>query len=129
MILFLNLSHSNAESTPTPPARIAKVHVHVGSVFHELSIDLGKEAIVSDEVVEGRHPHIDPDFMRRVELACLAHPNVQGMIASLKLPEGATVVVEPWAYGTDGMNDMSKRLTMVIIPTACLIRLRREKKH
>lgn len=51
--------------------------------------------------------------MKKVEQACLADADVQEEIRCLKLPEGATAVVEPWAYATDGMNDMSQRVTMV----------------
>ena len=52
--------------------------------------------------------------MGKVGRACLEDARVQEEIAALKLPEGATVVVEPWTYGTDGMNDMSKLVTMVL---------------
>jgi primary-amine oxidase len=51
--------------------------------------------------------------MKQVEQACLANKKVQDEIRSLDLPEGAVVVVEPWAYATDGMNDMTQRVTMV----------------
>ncbi|TKW48514.1 Copper amine oxidase 1 [Colletotrichum tanaceti] len=50
--------------------------------------------------------------MAQVAAAVLADQKVQQEIQTLKLPEGATVVVEPWAYATDGMKDMSERWTM-----------------
>jgi len=52
--------------------------------------------------------------MGKVGQACLEDPRVKEALVALKLPDGATVVVEPWTYGTDGMNDMSKLVTMVI---------------
>jgi primary-amine oxidase len=51
--------------------------------------------------------------MKAVEEACLADERVQAEIKTLNVPDGATVVVEPWAYATDGMNDMTDRVTMV----------------
>jgi primary-amine oxidase len=51
--------------------------------------------------------------MQQVEESCLANSEVQEQIRVLGLPEGSSVVVEPWAYATDGENDMSKRLSMV----------------
>lgn len=51
--------------------------------------------------------------MQNVAAACLGDPKVQEEIRSLDLPPGATVVVEPWAYATDGLNDMKERQTMV----------------
>ncbi|QSS63854.1 amine oxidase [Histoplasma capsulatum] len=50
--------------------------------------------------------------MKAVEASCLANDEVQATIRSLDLPAGSTVVVEPWAYATDGMNDMAQRITM-----------------
>ena len=51
--------------------------------------------------------------MQGSEAACLADPRVQEEIRALHLPEEAFVCVEPWAYGTDGMHDMTKRIVMV----------------
>lgn len=50
--------------------------------------------------------------MQGSEAACLADPRVQKEIRALHLPEEAVVCVEPWAYGTDGMHDMTKRIVM-----------------
>jgi primary-amine oxidase len=52
--------------------------------------------------------------MKEVEEACLRDPKVQAEIITLDLPEGASVIVEPWAYATDGSNDMSRRISMVL---------------
>jgi primary-amine oxidase len=50
--------------------------------------------------------------MKQVETACLGDSRVQDEVKKLQLPDGATVIVEPWTYATDGMNDMSSRITM-----------------
>ncbi|KAL1985482.1 hypothetical protein VTN96DRAFT_7812 [Rasamsonia emersonii] len=50
--------------------------------------------------------------MQAAEQACLAAPEVKEAISMLKLPENATVCIESWTYGTDGMNDMAERIIM-----------------
>jgi len=116
MIAFLDLEHGSSGAANPAPPRIAMVHAHIENVFRELHVNLDQRAVVSDTALPGRHSHIDSEFMHRVELACLAHPEVQRQVKALNLPGEATVVVEPWTYGPDGMNDMSKRLTMVPTP-------------
>lgn len=69
--------------------------------------------MVKERYIRGKHPHMDPDYMKDVESACLNDPGVQQEVKKLRLPPGATVVIEPWPYATDGMRNMSKRKTMV----------------
>jgi primary-amine oxidase len=110
MIKYLDLE---ASGTVAPlPKRIAKVHAYILNAFHELEIDVKDKSVLSDEVLKGRHSHVDSAYMKQVEEACLRDDRVQAEIKSLKLPENATVIVEPWTYATDGMNDMSSRITM-----------------
>ena len=52
--------------------------------------------------------------MKTVEKACMEDERVQAEIRNLELPPSASVIVEAWAYATDGMNDMSQRTTMVM---------------
>jgi len=53
--------------------------------------------------------------MKEVERVCLGDVRVQEQVRRLGLPEGAEVVVEPWAYATDGVEDMAGRVTMVCV--------------
>ena len=101
-----------------PPTRYARVEVSIkknpsGTQLFELIVDLDNNSVVKKQHVEGKHSYIDTNFMKAVEEACLADEKVQAEIKTLNIPDGATVVVEPWAYATDGMNDMTDRLTMV----------------
>ncbi|KAJ6180086.1 hypothetical protein N7519_010547 [Penicillium mononematosum] len=101
----------------TRPARISRVQVVLRSdkgqnQLIELLVDLDSKQVIKNEHLVGRHSYIDADYMRLVESACLADPKVQDEIKKLKLPADSTVIVEPWAYGTDGMNDMSERISM-----------------
>ena len=104
-----SLGHPNA----TYPSRIAKVQTYQDGVLHEYKVDVNLQTILDHQVLHGRHSYIDPEFMRKVEAACLADSHVQEEIKAQQLPKGAVVVVEPWAYATDGMNDMRERVTMV----------------
>ncbi|KAK4442578.1 copper amine oxidase [Podospora aff. communis PSN243] len=112
MVHFLELEHGSPDIARQAPPRTAMVQILAEGELRELHVDLDQQAVVSDTELPGRHAHIDPEFMKQVELSCLADPEVQRLVKELNLPEEATVVVEPWTYGTDGMNDMSEGLTM-----------------
>jgi primary-amine oxidase len=119
MVTFLDLEHGEKE-TPKRPARIAKVQAYVDKDLSEFKVDIDRQAVMAQEPLTSRHSHIDADYMRKAELACLADPCVKEQVAALKLPEGATVIAEPWTYGTDGMSDMTQRVTMVcLVQTFC----------
>ncbi|KAM3483453.1 hypothetical protein MY8738_003138 [Beauveria namnaoensis] len=116
MILYLEQEHLGQPITEVP-TRLARVEVIVkGSrdenQLFELTVDLDSDKVVQKQHHKGKHSYIDSDYMQAVEKACLADDNVQAEISTLKLPPEATVVVEAWAYATDGMNDMTERLTM-----------------
>lgn len=76
-------------------------------------MDIERSKAVKKEYLEGKHSYIDAAYMQDVERACMADERVKEEVKKLKLPECATVVVEPWAYATDGMCDTSERTTMV----------------
>lgn len=117
MILFLEAEHLG--HTPVLcPARIARVQVLVrdpsgSNDLFELLVNLNLGLVEQKEHLVDKHPYIDTVYMRDVEKACKEDPGIQEEIKKLNLPEGASVVIEPWAYATDGMNDMSERITMV----------------
>ncbi|ROT35252.1 copper amine oxidase [Sodiomyces alkalinus F11] len=113
MVSFLDIERAGpGAQSPAPPPRQARVQLFHGRVLHEAVVDLDRRVIVAKEALHGRHSYIDTGFMEKAAEACLADPRVQEEIESLNLPEGATVVVEPWAYATDGVKDMKDRWTM-----------------
>lgn len=91
---------------------IVKGHLDENELF-DLLVDLDNDKVIAKQHQKNKHSYIDSAYMRDVEQACLANGEVQAEIKKLDLPAGATVVVEPWAYATDGMNDMTRRVTMV----------------
>jgi len=117
MIPFLDWEHGR-QTNETRPSRRAHVQVVVqndqaSNQLFDLVVDLDKGVVVDKQHLEGKHSYIDSAYMREVEKACMADKKVQAEIATLELPPNASVCVEPWAYATDGTNDMSERTTMV----------------
>jgi primary-amine oxidase len=114
------LSFLKTPRPETQPARCARVDVVVEVAereekfaLFELLVDLDQGKVVAKQHHAGKHSYIDTEFMKAVEQACLADEGVSEKVAGLGLPEGAVVVVEPWAYATDGENDMRRRVSMV----------------
>jgi primary-amine oxidase len=125
MVAFLDQEHRKSPASWVP-IRCARVEITLKSQkgdneLHEIHVDLDKNTIIQSQVLKGKHSYIDSGYMKEVEEACIANQKVQDEIKTLDLPPGASVVVEPWAYATDGENDMSKRVTMVpsALPLPC----------
>lgn len=111
------LDAEQAGQTPPSLQRCARVEVLVkrntgNNELIELIVDLGNHVVVKQQHLAGKHSYIDASYMKEVEQTCISDSSVQAEIQKLKLPDGATVIVEAWAYATDGSNDMSRRITM-----------------
>lgn len=116
--MFLERHHAEQSTEGLFPVRMARVQVVIpikgdGNHLFELVVDLDNGSVAKKEHLKGKHSYIDSAYMKDVETACMADERIQAEIKKLELPEGANVCVEPWAYATDGMNDMSQRTTMV----------------
>ena len=79
-------------------------------------MDLTGKKLRDVKDLDGKHAYVDAGEMLKCEKACLEDLHVQEAIKALQLPEGAEVVVDPWTYSPDGMNDMSRRCVMVRNP-------------
>ncbi|PVH95648.1 hypothetical protein DM02DRAFT_675343 [Periconia macrospinosa] len=110
MIAFLDASQTGSPKSNV--TRKAMVHAYFNKAFHEIFVDIPGNKILSHQILEGKHSHVDAAYMAQVEEACMQDIKVQAEIEALKLPSNATVIVEPWTYATDGMNDMKARITM-----------------
>jgi primary-amine oxidase len=127
MIAFLEEGHSGRPMTKRP-SRVAMVQVLITGELHEpyklfeILVNLSEGIIQEKQYLVSKHSYIDAGYMKEVEKACMADPRVQEEIETLDLPDGATVCVEPWAYATDGMNDMARRITMVWFPRPPYVR-------
>lgn len=114
---YLELEHKGDQGTRRPK-RCVRVEVIIKggkreNDLLELIVDLDNGSISEQKHLKGKHSYIDSAYMKEVEEACLANPKIQKEIEILDLPSEGSVVVEPWAYATDGSNDMSRRTTMV----------------
>ena len=108
------LAYLESTKSGIRPPRTARVQIILKPhALKELLVDLDAVAVVKQWDLKGKHSYIDADYMQAVEKACLADARVQEEMAKLDVPHGSTICVEPWAYATDGMNDMSERVTMV----------------
>ncbi|KAJ5901907.1 hypothetical protein N7495_002435 [Penicillium taxi] len=112
MIPFLDAEHVGKDHPV--PKRIALVHINLSGPkdLRELHIDIDAGTVISATSLQGRHSFQDYTEMKAMEKACLDAQEVQDAILLLDLPEGAVVNIEPWTYGTDGMNDMAERIIM-----------------
>lgn len=119
MIAFLDRQSNEFTAEAARPARQARVQVIASPApkeaiqLFELIVDLDEQSVVKLENLKGKHSFIDSSYMGEAEKACLADERVQAEIQTLRLPDEAVVCVEAWAYATDGMNDMTERITMV----------------
>lgn len=119
MIEFLEKEHRK-QPTSSIPARCARVQVVISpngkpNRLFELEVDLDGNKVSKQTELHGKHSHIDPEYMQEVEAVCMADERVKHEIKQLDLPAGSQVIIEPWAYATDGMNDMTQRVTMVCL--------------
>ncbi|KAK2738960.1 hypothetical protein FQN57_006754 [Myotisia sp. PD_48] len=110
LIPFLEAERSSKSATRPPRVAMVQFYLEDSSDFREIRVDLSNGKFVEETKLTGKHSYVDTPLQDLCEEACLKHPEVQKAIQALKLPEGAVVCIEPWTYGTDGMNDMSKRI-------------------
>ncbi|OQE24720.1 hypothetical protein PENSTE_c007G01158 [Penicillium steckii] len=116
MVPFLHAEHLG-QVPVSRPSRSSRVQVVAEkpsgpNELIELLVNIDTNTVTEKMPLVGRHSYIDSNYMQAVEKACRADPRIDDEIKKLKLPPGATVVIEAWAYATDGMNDMNKRTTM-----------------
>lgn len=114
------VAYFESNKTGIRPIRAARAQVILvesppENVLKEFIIDLDSKTVIEELCLHGKHSFIDAEYMKAVEKACLANKQIQQEIEKLQLPPGSTICVEPWAYATDGMNDMSERITMVSV--------------
>lgn len=117
LVKYLEAEHC-ADHTLPNINRYALVEVLVGNSkglkdLIEVIVDIIQKVVVTQQHLQGKHSYIDSEYMKEVEATCMADNKVQAEIKTLDLPAGASVIVEPWAYATDGSNDMSHRISMV----------------
>ncbi|CAN9443184.1 unnamed protein product [Alternaria alternata] len=109
LVTYLEAEHRRDHFLPKI-SRCARVEILVRSKngandLFELIVAIDSNNVIGKQHLEGKHSYIDAAYMKEVEDACLCDPKVQAEIETLNLPEGASVIVEPWAYATDAYTD------------------------
>ncbi|KAJ2899929.1 putative copper amine oxidase 1 protein [Zalerion maritima] len=113
--------HEPAKSRLSPyleAERVGKLPGHIDRrsfvVYYIKNTEKLHEAVVNltQGRVEGNvrlgpnlHPNSDGEEILLVERACLEDLRVQAEIAKLELPDDAVIVLDPWIYGSDGVDD------------------------
>ncbi|KAF2088583.1 hypothetical protein K490DRAFT_64632 [Saccharata proteae CBS 121410] len=105
------LPYLDAEHSGSPLPRISRkafinYYIRNTNKYHEAIVDLST-GNVDRNVLLGANVHAngDGEEILALEKIALEDERVQAEIAKLQLPEGTVVVIDPWIYGADGVND------------------------
>ncbi|KAJ4421854.1 hypothetical protein N0V82_003454 [Gnomoniopsis sp. IMI 355080] len=79
------------------------------SLFEALVSLTHKKVIKNKQLSHEFHGALDPAEMELVAGLMLEDETVKDAIARLELPAGAELVIEPWMYGSDGVNDARRQ--------------------
>lgn len=113
LVPYLQAEHGSQPRPMVPRKAFCQYYLDDRQQFHQLEIDITTKALSNQEALIGRHSYTDAEEGVKAEAGCLADPQVQVAIKQLELPENAVIVVEPWTYAPDGLEDMSQRIIMV----------------
>ncbi|EKG22565.1 Copper amine oxidase [Macrophomina phaseolina MS6] len=106
VVPYLDAEHSGAPLPSIPRKAFINYYIRNTNKYHEAIIDL-TAGRVERNVRLGANVHAngDGDEIVTIEKVALEDPAVQAEIAKLQLPKGTVVVIDPWIYGSDGVND------------------------
>ncbi|EOD50606.1 putative copper amine oxidase protein [Neofusicoccum parvum UCRNP2] len=106
VVPYLDAEHSGA---PLPTLRrraFINYYIRQTNKYHEAIVDLTAGAVERNvRLGPNVHANGDGDEIVTIEKVALEDPSVQAEIAKLQLPKGTVVVIDPWIYGSDGVND------------------------
>ncbi|KAE8370320.1 copper amine oxidase [Aspergillus caelatus] len=90
---------------PLPRKAYTYYHKHGSTTLRKAKINLSKGVVEVDEEYPEIQGPADMDEIDRIIQTCAEHPAVQAEVEKLKLPKGATIINDPWLYGTDDANE------------------------
>ncbi|RAH69495.1 uncharacterized protein BO66DRAFT_452992 [Aspergillus aculeatinus CBS 121060] len=107
LLAYLNAS---TQGSPAPPRR-AYIYYHQqgNATLCKAKVNVTKGTVEEDRQYPEVQGPADFEEFERIHKACNEHPRVRAEVKKLKLPEGASVVNDPWLYGTDS-PDVTRRL-------------------
>ncbi|KAF2457389.1 copper amine oxidase [Lineolata rhizophorae] len=103
---YLDAEHAQ-QSLPKIDRRAwVNYYIRNTSKFHEAIINLSRQTIERHvRLGLNQHGNGDAEEIVAVEQAALKDESVLAEVAKLKIPEGSVLVIDPWIYGSDGVND------------------------
>lgn len=113
LLPYLEAERTDQPRPKVPRKAFCQYYLDDRQQFHQLEINIATKELSDREALPGKHSYTDAEEGIKSEAACLADPQVQAAIKQLDLPENAVIVVEPWTYAPDGIEDMSQRIIMV----------------
>ncbi|KAF4539437.1 uncharacterized protein LTHEOB_10100 [Lasiodiplodia theobromae] len=93
--------------TPPRPDRKARVYYHAkgSQLLGKAIVNISSGTVEENAELPDVQGPVDWDEYERVHKACTSHPAVVAEVEKLKLPPGAKVTNDPWAYGTDDPHE------------------------
>jgi len=106
VIPYLEAEHNGFAVPSIDRKAMISYYIRKTNKFHEAIVNISSQS-VENNVRLGANMHApgDGDEIMTLERVCLEDEGVQAELAKLKLPEGSVVVIDPWIYGSDGVDD------------------------
>ncbi|EME42464.1 hypothetical protein DOTSEDRAFT_73331 [Dothistroma septosporum NZE10] len=106
VVPYLEAEFSGHDLLPIERKVFVTYYLRATNKFHEAVVNLTSQN-VEYNVRLGKNDHapFDGEEIVAVERIALEDEGVQAELAKLKLPEGSKVVIDPWIYGSDGVED------------------------
>ncbi|KAK4545123.1 hypothetical protein LTR36_003674 [Oleoguttula mirabilis] len=97
----------HGDSLPNIDRRVSvNYYLRKTNKFHEAVINLTQQSVEYNvRLGPNVHAPIDGEEVMEIERITLEDEGVKAEIAKLQLPEGTQVIVDPWPYGSDGIDD------------------------
>ncbi|PPJ59462.1 hypothetical protein CBER1_02401 [Cercospora berteroae] len=106
MVAYLE-AESQGSHLPAIDRRVfVTYYLRMTNKFHEAVANLSTQVIeFNARLGPNMHAAGDGEEILALERIALEDEGVQAELAKLQLPEGAKIVVDPWIYGSDGVDD------------------------
>ncbi|EXJ78186.1 hypothetical protein A1O3_09347 [Capronia epimyces CBS 606.96] len=103
VLVYLQDPSVDKGTPPRPIDRKARVYYHArgSQLLGKAVVNITAGAVEENAELADVQGPVDWVEFDLVQTACNSHPAVLAEVAKLKLPPGAKVINDPWAYGTD----------------------------
>ncbi|OMP85109.1 Copper amine oxidase 1 [Diplodia seriata] len=106
VVPYLEAEHSGAPRPNIRRKAFVNYYIRNTNKYHEAIVDLGAGSVERNvRLGPNVHANGDGDEIVAIEKTALEDAGVQAEIAKLQLPKGTVVVIDPWIYGSDGVDD------------------------